>query len=165
MTTLAERVAARLKSSMDSKGLTQQAIAESTGLTYQTVNAFFNARGKVVNDSLVKIAEALGLPLEDLFVEERLGQLSPDLEDRIFAAFERTIARLTTPKAESAAPMLKAAEMPLDERHVLNSEISSLLAKLPLHGLRQSLMIVQAVVDEYEDAAKEKAQKGGKDTG
>jgi transcriptional regulator with XRE-family HTH domain len=146
---------------MDSKGWTQQAIAESTGLTYQTVNAFFNARGKVVNDSLVKIAEALEIPLEDLFIEERLGQLSPDLEDRIFAAFERTIARLTAPKAQPAAPMLQAAEMPIDERGALNSEVLAILAKLPVKGVRQSLMLVQAVLENYEISRAEKAQNKG----
>lgn len=160
MNTLAEKVAVRLKSLMDSKGWTQQTIADATGLTYQTVNAFFNARGKVVNDSLVKIAEALGISLEDLFIEERLGELSKELEDKLFISFERTIARLTA-KPEPSSPMLQAAELPPDERAALNAEMIALLAKLPIKGVRQSLMIVQGVVQNYAEgrASREKNER------
>jgi hypothetical protein len=57
--------------------------------------------------------------------------------------------------------MLQAAEMPIDERGALNSEVLAILAKLPVKGVRQSLMLVQAVLENYEISPAEKAKNKG----
>lgn len=160
VTTLAERVAVRLKSSLESKGWSQQALVDTTGLTYQTVNAFFNARGKVVNDSLVKIAEALGISLEELFVEERLGELSKELEDKLFAAFERTIARLTA-KQEPSDSLKLPAGLGAEDKAIL-AEIVALVAPMSLEDKGATLFSVQVARETFDEVNAEIAAEAAK---
>lgn len=64
---MAERLGNRLKEAREAKGLTQLQLAEAIGVSRKTVNTVEN--GVFVPSTLIalKLAEALGAPIEGLF--------------------------------------------------------------------------------------------------
>ena len=68
---MAERLANRIKEKRSEVGLTQAELAEKVGVTRKTVNTVEN--GVFIPSALLalKLAEALSVPIEELFLIER----------------------------------------------------------------------------------------------
>ena len=68
---MAERLANRIKEKRSEVGLTQAELAEKVGVTRKTVNTVEN--GVFIPSALLalKLAEALSVPVEELFLIER----------------------------------------------------------------------------------------------
>lgn len=158
MSSRLKHTAENLKRALISKGYSQVQLAEETGLNRATVNNYFTGKQEPFQESFIKLAETLGHEPEFLVVKQEEHPADPNafltpLELRVLDSVNHALDRLTDiSKQEPASPMLRAAQMPPDERAALNSEILALLAKLPIKGVRQSLMIVQGVVKTYAEA-------------
>jgi transcriptional regulator with XRE-family HTH domain len=162
-----KHTAENLKRSLISKGYSQVQLAEETGLNRATVNNYFTGKQEPFQESFIKLAEKLGHEPEFLVVKQEEHPADPNafltpLELRVLDSVNQALDRLTDiSEQEPASPMLRAAEMPPDERAALTAEMTALLAKLPIKGVRQSLMIVQGVVQNYAEgrAAREKNER------
>lgn len=174
-----KHTAENLKRALVSKGYSQVELAEITGLNRATVNNYFTGKQEPFQESFLKLAEKLERDPEFLVVKQEEHPADPNafltpLEMRVLDSVNSALDRLTEmseQEKQPASPMLQAAEMPIDERSVLNAEILSLLAKLPVHGVRETLILVQAVIDNYAEHPEEFSadsfgrDDGGKNTG
>lgn len=157
-----KHTAENLKRALISKGYSQVQLAEETGLNRATVNNYFTGKQEPFQESFIKLAETLGHEPEFLVVKQEQHPADPNafltpLEMRVLDSVNEALDKLTdlSERQQPAAPILKAAELPPDERSVLNAEILSLLAKLPVHGVRETLILVQAVIDNYAEHPEE----------
>lgn len=57
----------RIKEILDEKGMSQQELAEKTGLTAATISSIINGKSSPKLVILEKIAEAFGISIQDLF--------------------------------------------------------------------------------------------------
>lgn len=172
-----KNTAENLKKALVSKGYSQVQLAEVTGLNRATVNNYFTGKQEPFQESFIKLAETLGHDPEFLVVKQEEHPADPNafltpLELRVLDSVNEALDKLTDlSDQQPASAMLRAAEMPLDERSVLNAEILGLLAKLPVHGVRETLILVQAVIDNYAEHPEEFSadsfgrDDGGKNTG
>jgi hypothetical protein len=124
MESIADRVAKALKLRMAMAGLSQTALAEKSGLTGATINAFCNGRGKVLAHSLELMAQNLGTTAEALIKEEApiaapvtdLAQIVRAAVAEAFAEHERSHvedpdAAATMREIVQTLSVLNAAEM------------------------------------------------------
>lgn len=142
MTTAAETVAKRLKTLMLSKGMTQLALAEKSGLTGATVNAFCNGRGKVLSHSLELMAQALGTTAEALISEDVIAPApSSDLAQIVRLAVSEAFAEHERSHAQDpeAAETLR--------------EIMQTLSALNATEMKNALRLVKAIRSEHDAAA------------
>ncbi len=64
-----ERLGDRIRFCRDSKGISQEALAEKTSLSRENINRFENASRRPGIDAIVDIANALGVSIEDLLID------------------------------------------------------------------------------------------------
>ena len=163
---LSELVAKRLRKAIENAGLSQSDFAEKCGLTFATVNAFCNGRGKIVNDTLHRMAEMLGLPIEHFIrgggYRTESGEevdLNP-LQREVLASVNETLARLT-----GTANVVPVPATATPEQRAILAEIVATIAKLRDEEITAMLPGVQALAQAFEeqrperDARREPAEK------
>jgi len=68
---LRQELGARIKELRKAEGLTQEQLGEKADLNYKFIGELERGQVNVSLDSLVRIAEALGVKIEDLFSKEK----------------------------------------------------------------------------------------------
>ncbi len=156
MSGLSEKVAAVLKSLMFSKGLSQTQVADKSGLTGVTVNAFCNGRGKILAHSLELIAETL-----DTNAEAIIAQAVSEPGDLDRGALAREVAQAVVAELKKTSNDL-GLMFPESEPDL--RKIIELLSVFKPHQMTEALSYVREmhkhVMDSRAENAKKKAQQG-----
>lgn len=75
-------VGARIRLARKTQGLSQQALAESVGITFQQIQKYERGANRVSASMLVKIAQTLGIPVAELFgANDGVRGLTDELAD------------------------------------------------------------------------------------
>lgn len=154
MSSAAERVAKALKFRMDTQQISQTELAEKTGMTVQTINAFCNGRGKILSHSLEQMAQVLGTTAEEIFFEERPPQV-PQAPQISLDALAKKVAKAVLKEMKPQKKLPVDPLFPEAEPQLL--EIVEKLAIFNPKQLQDMLDFINAAHDAIQEKRRQKS--------
>lgn len=113
----------RIKEIKKEKGLTTKYIVERSGLSERTVTNILAGKDGVYLDSLVRVADALDVPIDELFKDSKAT-----VGGKTFTELQRELDAVTIDKET----LLAEKELIVTENTVLQGKITALTAEIDL---------------------------------
>jgi transcriptional regulator with XRE-family HTH domain len=113
----------RIKEIKKEKGLTTKYIVEKSGLSERTVTNILAGKDGVYLDSLVRVADALDVPIDELFKDSKAT-----VGGKTFTELQRELDAVTIEKDT----LLAEKDLIVTENTVLQGKITALTAEIDL---------------------------------